>query len=58
MAGEQKCLLMHTDTIWMTTHPNPNNETSQEILENMFIRPQEQEQLFPELDSQLLLGEI
>lgn len=58
MAGEQKVLLMHTDTIWMTTHPNPNDETSQEILENMFIRPQEQEQLFPELDSKLLLGEV
>lgn len=55
MAGVKKVLYMYTDVIWMTVHPNPNNERNQEILEGMFIRPVEQIDLFPELDKELLV---
>lgn len=56
MAGVKKVLYMHTDVIWMTVHPT--DETDQARLENIFIRPEEQLSLFPELDMDILALEI
>lgn len=56
MAGVKKVLYMHTDVVWMTVHPT--DETDPDRLENMFIRPEEQLSLFPELDMDVLALEI
>lgn len=58
MAGVKKVLYMHTDVIWMTVHPNPNNERDQEVLEGMFIRSERQDDLFPELNCEHLVKGI
>lgn len=49
MAGVKKVLYMHTDVIWMTVHPT--DETNQDRIEQLFIKPEEQGSLFPELDN-------
>lgn len=54
MAGVKKVGYAHTDCRYLTIHPNPSNETKEAILEGMFIRPEEQEDLFPELDREML----
>lgn len=56
MAGVKKVLYMHTNVVWMTVHPT--DETDPDRLENIFIRPEEQLSLFPELDMDVLALEI
>jgi hypothetical protein len=36
-AGTKRAVYVHTDTIWVTVHANPNNETDLQKLENMLI---------------------
>lgn len=52
MAGVKKVLYMHTDVIWMTVHPT--DEIDPDRLEHIFIKPEEQGSLFPELDMDIL----
>lgn len=35
-AGTKRVVLSHEDTIWTTIHPNPDNETNIESLENRY----------------------
>lgn len=61
MAGVKKVVLAHTDIVWFTIHAT--DETDQDKLEGIIIRPEEQALLFPELEfdylgsEQLCLGE-
>ena len=54
MAGVKKVGYAHTACRYLTVHPNPSNERNEDILEGMFIRPEEQMNLFPYLDNDLL----
>src|SRR5574337_1466272 len=54
MAGVKKVVLAHTDIVWLTVHAT--NETDPDRLENEVIMPEEQLDLFPELDSIKLAG--
>lgn len=56
MAGIKKVVYAYTPARFMTVHSNPSNERCEESLEAMYIVPEEQLTLFPELDN-LLLGE-
>lgn len=55
MAGVKKVLYMHTDVRYLTVHPT--DETDEGKLEGTYIRPEEQGELFPELDSMLIGSE-
>lgn len=54
MASVKKIVYAHTDIVWMTVHPT--DETNQDRLEFEFINPEEQGNLFPELDAIYLGG--
>lgn len=54
LADEQKVAYAHTDVVYMTIHPNPDNETDMDVLEGRFIHPEEQPLLFTEMASERL----
>ena len=52
LAGMKKVAYAHTDVRYMTVHPT--DEVDQDRLEGIFTRPEEQLELFPELNKDLL----
>lgn len=54
LAGEKKVGLAHTDCRFLNIHPT--KETDVRKIEGEVIRPEEQSSLFPELESEKLIG--
>lgn len=56
MAGMKKVVLAYEDIVWMTIHQT--EETDQDRLEGNLIKPEEQLELFPELENDYFGGKL